>query len=53
MKLTELPDDPNSGYVMSYNEPKRTWNDNMYLYPIPSQVIRKNPALSQNPGWDK
>lgn len=53
LKLTRLSDDPDNGYVMFYDNPMRTWNDNMYLYPIPSQVIRKNPALSQNPGWDK
>ncbi len=49
--VKQLADDPNNGYVMFYNETSRTWNDNMYLYPIPSQVRVKNPALSQNPGW--
>lgn len=51
LTVKELADDPNNGYVLFYNEPARTWNDNMYLYPIPSQVRSKNPNLSQNPGW--
>ena len=29
----------------------RTWNDKMYLYPIPQTEIAKNPNLEQNPGW--
>lgn len=49
--VQELPDDPNGGYIYFYNETSRTWNDNMYLYPIPSQVIVMNPNLTQNPGW--
>ncbi|MFA6593303.1 MAG: RagB/SusD family nutrient uptake outer membrane protein, partial [Bacteroidales bacterium] len=49
-EIEKLSDDPNGGYILNYNM-SRKWNDNMYLYPIPSQVIRKNEALSQNPGW--
>ena len=30
----------------------RYWNDKMYLFPIPDSEIRKNPNLSQNPGWN-
>jgi hypothetical protein len=29
----------------------RTWNDKLYLYPIPTQELTLNPALKQNPGW--
>jgi hypothetical protein len=29
----------------------RTWNDKLYLYPIPTQEISLNPNLKQNPGW--
>lgn len=30
----------------------RTWNDKMYLYPIPSGELQRNPnLLPQNPGW--
>ncbi|MBS1661860.1 MAG: RagB/SusD family nutrient uptake outer membrane protein [Bacteroidetes bacterium] len=29
----------------------RSWNDKMYLYPIPTQEITLNPAIKQNPGW--
>lgn len=30
----------------------RTWNDKMYLYPIPTQELALNPnLLPQNPGW--
>lgn len=49
-EIEKLSDDANGGYILNYNM-SRKWNDNMYLYPIPSQVIRKNEAISQNPGW--
>ena len=29
----------------------RTWDDKMYLFPIPQSEIQKNPNLTQNPGW--
>ncbi len=29
----------------------RTWNDKLYLYPIPTQELTLNPQLTQNPGW--
>lgn len=28
-----------------------TWNDKMYLYPIPIEEMTLNPQLTQNPGW--
>lgn len=32
----------------------RTWDDKMYLYPIPTGELQRNPnLLPQNPGWDK
>ena len=48
--VQKLSDDPNGGYILTYTM-DREWNDNMYLYPIPSQVIRLNDSLTQNPGW--
>jgi len=32
-------------------EKARSWNDKMYLFPIPDWEIRKNPNLTQNTGW--
>lgn len=29
----------------------RTWDDKLYLEPIPSGEIQRNPQLTQNPGW--
>ena len=29
----------------------RTWNDRLYFYPLPTQELLLNPALTQNPGW--
>mgnify|MGYP000903201360 CR=1 FL=1 len=51
LTIRKLDDDPKSGYILYYNETSHTWNDNMYLYPIPAQVIRMNSNLTQNPGW--
>lgn len=52
LKAVKLDDDTKGGYRLDY-ELNRVWNDNMYIYPIPEVVIQKNPALKQNPGWDK
>ena len=52
--MKKLEDDPKGGYVMYYAYgDRRVWNDNMYLYPIPTQVGIMNPNLVQNPGWKK
>ena len=52
--MKKLDDDPKGGYVMYYAYgDRRVWNDNMYLYPIPTQVGIMNPDLTQNPGWKK
>lgn len=42
-----------NGDRYTYNRvPKsRYWDDKMYLFPIPDSEIRKNPYLTQNPGW--
>lgn len=39
---------------LSYQAGKsRTWNDKMYLYPIPTGELQRNPQLlPQNPGWE-
>ena len=29
----------------------RTWNDKLYLYPLPQDQLQLNPQLGQNPGW--
>ncbi len=29
----------------------RQWNDKYYFYPIPQSELKKNPNLTQNPGW--
>ena len=50
-KAVQVADDPNGGYVLGYELPRK-WNDNMYLYPVPENVILKNDALKQNPGWN-
>jgi len=30
----------------------RTWEDKMYLFPIPQSERMKNPNLMQNTGWE-
>ncbi|HEY9197092.1 MAG TPA: RagB/SusD family nutrient uptake outer membrane protein [Mucilaginibacter sp.] len=63
MKLTpalraEYPADQVSGivvdannYIRVYPGFTRTWNDKMYLYPLPIQDLTLNPNLKQNSGW--
>jgi len=40
-----------NGYIMVYGFTSRTWNDKMYLYPIPTQELTLNSQYQQNPGW--
>lgn len=56
----EYPPDQVSSIVVDANDyvrvypsiTARTWNDKLYLYPIPLQELTLNPNLSpQNPGW--
>ncbi len=38
------------GCIILYNN--RTWNDKLYLYPLPSEQLQLNLNLGQNPGWE-
>lgn len=41
-----------NNYLIVYPGVTRTWNDKLYLYPIPIQELTLNPNLApQNPGW--
>lgn len=40
----------NEGCIILYNN--RTWDDKLYLYPLPSDQTQLNPELGQNPGWE-
>ncbi len=45
--------DPATGnYRIIYPGFTRTWNDRLYLYPIPTQELALNPSFKQNPGWE-
>ena len=39
-----------SGEIIWYLR-DRTWNDKLYLYPVPQSQRLLNPQLGQNPGW--
>ena len=39
-----------SGYILIENQ--RTWDDKLYLHPIPRSAIVVNPELTQNSGWE-
>ena len=44
--------DPETGdYRIVYPGFTREWNDKLYLYPIPTNEMIYNKALTQNPGW--
>lgn len=41
-----------NGYIRVYpNITTRTWNERMYLYPLPTQELTLNTNFAQNPGW--
>lgn len=39
------------GCIILYDN--RTWDDKLYLYPLPSDQLQLNPNIGQNPGWEK
>ncbi|RIH64719.1 RagB/SusD family nutrient uptake outer membrane protein [Mariniphaga sediminis] len=42
----------NNNYRIVYPGFTRTWDNKLYLLPIPTQEIALNPNLEQNPGWE-
>jgi hypothetical protein len=40
-----------NNYIKVYPGITRTWNDKLYLNPLPIQELTLNPNLKQNPGW--
>ncbi|QNK64770.1 RagB/SusD family nutrient uptake outer membrane protein [Pedobacter sp. PAMC26386] len=40
-----------NSYILIYPGITRTWNDKLYLNPLPTQELALNPNLKQNPGW--
>jgi hypothetical protein len=45
-------DGKNKQLIAPYKVPIRTWNDKLYLNPIPTdQITLGNGAITQNPGW--
>lgn len=40
-----------SDQVLTRTPKTRQWDDKYYFYPIPQSEIKKNPNLTQNPGW--
>lgn len=48
MKLTKNAD---GTFTYTRKVVNRSWDDKMYLFPIPQSERMKNPNLTQNPGW--
>ena len=48
MKITR---NSNGTFNFKREERQRSWEDKMYLFPIPQSETVKNPNLGQNPGW--
>jgi hypothetical protein len=40
-----------NGLMLTRSTLNRQWNDKFYFYPIPQSELKKNPNLTQNPGW--
>ncbi len=37
--------------LQTYSNMNRTWDDKLYLDPLPTDQLTLNPNLEQNPGW--
>ncbi len=40
-----------SNLLLTRSNISRQWDDKFYFYPIPQSELKKNPNLTQNPGW--
>ena len=40
-----------SSLILTRSTTTRLWDDKFYLHPIPQSELKKNPNLTQNPGW--
>ena len=51
--ITEMKLTQNTDGTITYTRQvvNRTWDEKMYLFPIPQTEIMKNPNLTQNAGW--
>lgn len=51
--ITEMKLTQNADGTITYTRQvvDRTWDEKMYLFPIPQTEIMKNPNLTQNEGW--
>lgn len=49
MEITKVGDD---SFTYRKTNKSLVWDDKMYFFPVPDVEIRKNPNLTQNPGWD-
>jgi hypothetical protein len=49
MKITKNDD---GTFTYTRKIVNRSWDDKMYLFPIPQSERMKNPNLTQNPGWE-
>jgi len=51
--ITEMKITKNSDGTFTYtrNVKTRTWDDKMYLFPIPQLELLKNTNMKQNTGW--
>ncbi len=38
-------------FLKVYTNTTRTWDDKLYLSPLPTDQLMLNPNLTQNPGW--
>lgn len=41
-----------SSLLLTRSTVTRQWEDKYYFYPIPQTELKKNPNLTQNPGWN-
>ena len=52
VQAANISNDSASGELMlTRSTIARQWNDKYYFYPIPQSELKKNPNLTQNPGW--
>jgi hypothetical protein len=52
IQTVKLTKDSNANIILERGSKSRIWDDKYNLFPIPFTERQKNPALTQNPGWE-
>jgi hypothetical protein len=51
VKTASLSRNANGSLILTRGTKSHGWSDRYYFFPLPLEELKKNPSLTQNPGW--